>query len=204
MRWLIGAAIITAALGHAFGLGAGSPAPASTRRASAAVSVTAASGAALVVGVGYNAGWRAPTLAAAGAYACFESGFRVTAVSSTGCEGAMAAGSTATGPPNNHGDRQTRLGDRVRARPEGHDRAAPRRPMTRRFAMQSFISTTTVAQLVAENRRDEAIALAYVILSERFEVLPDGGDELYTSLFTPDECQALADVLEWAKAALNG
>jgi hypothetical protein len=44
--------------------------------------------------------------------------------------------------------------------------------------------------------------LAYVILSERLGTLPDGGDELYTSLFHPDECMALEQVLELAKDTL--
>lgn len=89
MRWLIGAAIVTAALGHAFGLGDGGPAPSGSTVAApaGAVSTVGAAGAALVVSVGYNAGWRGPTLAAAGAYAWIESGFRTTAVSRTGCEG---------------------------------------------------------------------------------------------------------------------
>lgn len=90
MRWLISAAIVTAALGHAVGLGDGAPASSSAAPAPApasAVSTQGASGAALVVSVGYNAGWRGPTLAAAGAYAWIESGFRPTAVSRTGCEG---------------------------------------------------------------------------------------------------------------------
>lgn len=64
------------------------------------------------------------------------------------------------------------------------------------------ISTADVAELVAEGRTAEAIALAYVVLSERFGSLPDGGDELYTGLFSPDECEALEQVLVLARAAL--
>jgi hypothetical protein len=86
MRLLIGAAIVTAALGHALGLGDGGTAPAGAAPSSA-VSAAGAAGADLVVTVGYNAGWRGPILAQAGAYAYIESGFRPTAVSSTGCKG---------------------------------------------------------------------------------------------------------------------
>jgi hypothetical protein len=83
MRILIVAALVCAALGHALGLGDGAApsAPAGN------VPVAAASGAALVVGVGYNAGWRGSVLAEAGAFAYIESGFRADAVSSTGCRG---------------------------------------------------------------------------------------------------------------------
>jgi hypothetical protein len=88
MRWLVAAAIVAAALGHALGLGdGGTPAVPAAAGQAGAVSVTATAGATLVVGVGYNAGWRGPTLAAAGAYSWIESGFRPTAVSSTGCRG---------------------------------------------------------------------------------------------------------------------
>lgn len=89
MRLLIAAAIVAAALGHALGLGDGGAAPAvpAAHEPIGAVSVTATSGASLVVGVGYNAGWRGASLAAAGAYAYIESGFRANAVSSTGCRG---------------------------------------------------------------------------------------------------------------------
>jgi hypothetical protein len=66
------------------------------------------------------------------------------------------------------------------------------------------ISTAKVAELVAEDKFDEAIALAYVVLSDRLGDLPDGGDALYRSLFNPDECQALADAFEWAKVTLHG
>jgi hypothetical protein len=65
------------------------------------------------------------------------------------------------------------------------------------------ITTTGVDQLIAENRFDEAIALAYVVLSERLGSLPDGGDQLYYDLFNPDECQALERVLSLAKVALT-
>jgi hypothetical protein len=65
------------------------------------------------------------------------------------------------------------------------------------------ISTATMADLTAAGRIDEAIGLAYAVLSERLGGLPDGGDELYTSLFTPDECQALEQVLELAKDTLS-
>jgi hypothetical protein len=68
--------------------------------------------------------------------------------------------------------------------------------------MAHTISTERVRDLVAAGQFDEAIALAYVVLSERLGTLPDGGDELYASMFTPVECQALENVLEWATEAL--
>ena len=64
------------------------------------------------------------------------------------------------------------------------------------------ISTATVAELIEEGRADDAIAIAYVALSESFDGLPDGGDQLYTSLFTPDECRALEQVLEVAREGM--
>jgi hypothetical protein len=41
-----------------------------------------------------------------------------------------------------------------------------------------------------------------VIGSERIGTLPDGGDELYSALFTPDQCQALEPALGLARGAL--
>jgi hypothetical protein len=69
----------------------------------------------------------------------------------------------------------------------------------RRLLTMVSISQAEVRRLVAEDKLDEAVETAYVMLSERFEVLPDGGDELFRQLFTPDECEAMADVLAVAK-----
>jgi hypothetical protein len=61
--------------------------------------------------------------------------------------------------------------------------------------MQS-ISQAEVRQLIRQGRREVALELAFVMLTRRFERLPDRGDQLFGELFTPDECEAIEDVLD--------
>lgn len=81
-RWLIIGMFVLAA-GQAFlshgDLGPAGPSP--------QVALASASGADLAARVGYNAGWRGPVLVQAVAYSGIESGWRVDAVSPTGCLG---------------------------------------------------------------------------------------------------------------------
>jgi hypothetical protein len=66
-----------------------------------------------------------------------------------------------------------------------------------------WITTATIAELTAAGRSGEAVALAYAVLSERLGGMPDAGDQLYSSLFSVDECQALERVLALAQGALT-
>lgn len=67
------------------------------------------------------------------------------------------------------------------------------------MAQAQSIGQADVRHLVSRGEYAVALELAYVMLSERLGTLPDGGDALYGSLFTPDECEALADVLHLAE-----
>lgn len=67
------------------------------------------------------------------------------------------------------------------------------------MASMRSISRAEVRRLIRRNQYPAALELAYVMLSERFEALPDGGDQVFGQLFSTDECEAMADVLEVAK-----